>query len=72
MIGNIAVGFQYLEMPLVIALATRHPHWIQTMSWCALAACSLALFLSSFATAVSVLQRKFRLDAECAYFSPLH
>lgn len=52
-IGNIAVGFQYLELPIVIAIAQRRPQWVRTMSWCSLAACTAGLFLSSFATAVS-------------------
>lgn len=53
MIGNLAVGLQYLEMPFMIALASRYPQWIPMMSWCSLAAGFAALFLSSFANAVS-------------------
>ncbi|KAF8309075.1 MFS general substrate transporter [Clavulina sp. PMI_390] len=48
-IGNIAIGLQYLEMPIVIAILQRRPQWIRPISWSALAASSLGLFLSSFA-----------------------
>lgn len=51
-IGTLAVGLEFITMPLAILIAQRRPRWNKTMMWIALLVFSGSLVIASFATAV--------------------